>query len=69
MKRILVCLLILFGFVLAGCEKEVVREYPARGPRRERGYREREDRERGYRLRDDTTRSGTTSQIEVAVEP
>jgi len=60
MKRILACLLMLAGFILAGCEKEVIREYP----RPYRGYRHRE-----FRLSDETLRSDQLLQTESVVEP
>jgi hypothetical protein len=62
MKRILAGLLILIGIVLAGCEKEIIREYPAEGPHR--GYRHRE-----YRLSDETVQADRILQTEASVEP
>jgi hypothetical protein len=62
MKRILVCLLMLLGFVLAGCEKEVIREYPAEGPHREFRHGE-------YRLSNEASQNDGVLQVEAAVEP
>jgi len=64
MKQLLVSLLLLLGFVLAGCvkEKEVIREYPAGGPHR--GFRHRE-----YRLSNEALLNDGILQVESTVEP
>ena len=66
MKRMLTILLILMGFVLAGCEIEAhehhhgYREYHHGRPHR--GHHE-------YRLLDETTQNGVMSQDECTVQP
>ena len=75
MKRVLMGLLVLLGFVIAGCENEEAREhhrdgyygtaYPRDGyygqsyPRE--GY-PRDERRREYRLSDETIQNGGTGQ-------
>jgi len=70
MKRLLACLLIIVGFVLAGCEEEEhdhahAYRYPEyRGHPEYRGYPE----HRGYRLKDETLRNDGIVQDKAAVE-
>ena len=59
MKRVLMGLLVLLGFVVAGCEKEIIREYPREGGRRHREWR----------LNDEAVQNGSTQQIEAEVQP
>jgi len=62
MKRVLAGLLVLLGLVLAGCEKEIIKEYPVEGGHR--AYRHRE-----YRLSDEAVENAGTLQIEADVQP
>jgi len=62
MKRVLAGLLVLLGFVVAGCEKEIIREYPREGGHRASRHRE-------YRLSDKAVENGGTLQIETEVQP
>jgi hypothetical protein len=65
MKRVLVCLLILFGFALAGCEEEEHEHhhhYAYEG--HHGGYRGHE-----YRVMNQTTENDGILQIESTVEP
>jgi hypothetical protein len=71
MKRVLLALFMLLGFVVAGCEREVIREYP-RGPYPRGGYRRegfpRGERHREYRLSDESLQNGQTLQIEAEIQ-
>ena len=62
MKRLLVCLMILVGFGLAGCEEEE-HEHHAHEYRHgeHRGHYE-------YRLNDTTTQNNTVSQTDATVQ-
>jgi len=65
MKRILVCLLILLGFVLVSCEEEHERH----GGFRERGFRDGGYQGRECRLMNQTTENDGILQVESTVEP
>jgi len=79
MKRIFVLLLVLAGFVLAGCEEEKHYHYGYRD--RGRGsytYRDGRYRDygrrdsyygRGYRLSDETTQDNALPQVEPTAQP
>ena len=79
MKRVLIGVLFLLSLIIAGCEKEIVKEYPrdgyygrpySRGYDRD-GYRpgERERRERReYRLSDEAIQNGVMTQTDAEVQ-
>ena len=69
MKRVLVCLMILFGFALAGCEEEHEHHHYAHGGYHHDGYHHDGYRGREYRLMNQTTENDGTLQIESTVEP
>jgi len=76
MKRVLMGLLVLLGFVISGCENEEAREhhrdgyygqaYPREGYPRE-GY-PRDERHREYRLSDETIQNGGTVQPDAEIQ-
>ncbi len=63
MKRVLAGLLILLGSVIAGCEKEIIREYPAEHGRYE------PHRHREYRLSEEAVENGGIVQVDTEVQP
>lgn len=63
MKRILVCLLILFGFALAGCEEEHEHHHYAHEGYHHGGYYGH------HHLMNQTTENDGILQIESTVEP
>jgi hypothetical protein len=67
MKRLLVCLLILFGFALAGCEEEYEHHHHPHYAYHD-GYHHGGYYGRHY-LMNQTTENDGTLQVESAVEP
>jgi hypothetical protein len=76
MKRVLMGLLVLIGLIVAGCEREVVREYPARPYGRAyppgrygREHHRREYHPREYRLSEEATQNGQAEQAGDDIQP
>ena len=76
MKRVLMSLLILLSFAIAGCEEEEAREhhrdgYYGEAYPRGRYYGEsypRDERHREYRLSDETIQNGGTAQTDAEIQ-